>query len=243
MKKNDIYNIQERIDAYRAGTLSDKEIEQLWMELIEYPEQMEYLINSVNLEELAAGIETEQDTVQERATIYQFMSAASRIAAVFLVVIGVLSMVYLFGSEYVFDPKPVSQIELNSFRSSSIPTEVFDYELQRAINLASVEQYNLAIEKLNELEKHELSTNQEILLGLNKGSVLYNNEDFSGAEEIFLSILANHDDMHVLTEEQVHWYLANTYMQMEQEERAQKHFQQTYDLNGAYRRQAARFLN
>ncbi|MEX0679811.1 MAG: hypothetical protein WD097_00375 [Balneolales bacterium] len=243
-------HIYDQIDAYRAGKLSDKESEELWAKLIENDDLMEYLVNSVNVEEIANNevfaspyMSKIQSKPPRVARIFILSNKSARIAAVFLAFIGVLSALYLFRSDYVFDAHPISAIELDSYRSSSIPSATFDYELQEAINLASLEQYEAAIDKLNEMELEDLSEEQAISLELNKGSIYYNRGDYTAARDVFVAILDHYEEMHVLTEEQIHWFLGNVYLQLGREELAQVHIQKTYDLNGAYRRLAERYLD
>lgn len=250
MKRTDLHRIQQQIDAYRRGTLTDEEIDLLWAELIEYPDQLEYLINAVNLEAIAAreGVETYKTSSQKEknggiAKIYPLSRTWGRIAVVFAVVIGVMSATYFWGSEYVFEPGPVDEVELNSFRSSTIPSAVFDYDLQRAVNLAAMEQYDQALDKIEDIQDQNLTQEQKVSLLLNKGSVYYNQGDYYSAKEVFHRILKNHEDLHVLTREQIHWFLGNAYLQLEEEELARQHIQKTYDLNGAYRRMAERYLD
>lgn len=251
MDITELNNIQFQIDAYRAGKLSEEETESLWVELMEHPEQMEYLINSVNL----AAIATEEFKASDRDTALKIVKAPqetvlfhitrkwSRIAAVFALAIGIISTAYFWGNDFVQVTDPIANIELDSFRSSTIPTVVFDYQLQRAINLASMEKYDEALAKLQEIETQNLSQEQQISLEVNKGSVYYNKGDFTSAKTVFHVILDQYDEMHLLTEEQVHWFLGNTYLQLGNTDLAMRHIQKTYDLNGAYRRLAERYLN
>jgi tetratricopeptide (TPR) repeat protein len=250
VKNSENQIIQDRIDAYRADKLSDEEIDMLWVDLIEYPDHMDYLINSVNLEAISAEYEQESEQVAElkqlkivkKPVLFQLSQNWGRIAAVFLVGFGLLSMVYMFGNEYVSEPGPISNIELDSYRSSNIPTVVFEYEIQRAINLASLEQFDEALQMLQEMEHADLSKDQQVSLQVNRGSILYNKGDYRSARDVFNETLDNFDDLHILTEEQIQWYLGNTYLQLGEEELARIHIQKTYDLNGAYRRLAERFL-
>jgi len=249
VNKEDFKKIEERLDAYRAGELSDQEIDLLWEKIIENPEYMDYLINSVNLEAIAvqqkksSGLHRKKSKKTNVFALYGFQGTWSRIAALFIITIGLLSTIYLFGSEYMFEREPMSEIALDNFRSSTLPTAVFDYQVQRAVNMASLEKYDEAIEMLKEIELVHLTDEQRISLMVNKGSILYNRGEHHAAKDLFHEILENYDNLHLLTEERVQWFLANVYLQLGQKELARDHIQKTYDLNGAYKRLAKRYLD
>lgn len=247
MNNDELNNIQNKLDAYRAGKLSEQEIDQLWKEMIENPDHLDYLVNSVNLQAIAEQQKQKSSSKTKKSganifVLYGLQGTWGRIAAIFVLTVGLLSTIYLFGSEYLFEQDPVTEIELDAFRSTTLPTAVFDHQIQRAINMASLERYDDAIDLLREIELAHLSEDQQVSLKVNKGSILYNRGDYHAAKVIFLEILDDHDDLHVLTEERVQWFLGNVYLQLGQEELAEKHIQNTYDLNGAYRRLAERYL-
>ncbi|MDG5766370.1 hypothetical protein QA596_02745 [Balneolales bacterium ANBcel1] len=243
MDNSELKKIQDQIDAYRNGELTEEQIDDLWVDLISYPDQMEYLVNSVNLEKLASDQKSPANIIADSKTDYSWLRTIGRVAAVLLMVTGIISMIYMFNSDRFFEPSPLAEIELNSFRSSTIPSDVFEYELQRAINMASLDKHAKALEKLEDIHGLNLSAEQEIKLKLSKGSVLYNHHEYAKASEVFRSLLDEYDDLHILTEEQIHWFLGNAYLHMGVEEQALVHIRITYELNGAYRRQAERFLN
>ncbi len=249
MNKKEHNRIQDKLDAYRAGKLNDQEIDLLWEKMIENPEHLDYLINSVNLQAVAS--QQKRRSIGSKGSgkksnvfvLYGFQSSFARIAAIFIITVGLLSTVYFFGSDYILQQDPVSDIELDTYRSTTLPTAVFDYQVQRAINMASLEKYDEAIEMLGEIEMAHLSEEQQVSLKLNKGSILYNRGDYYAARDLFREILDNHENLHILTEERVQWFLGNVYLQLGEEEIALKHIQRTYDLNGAYRRLAERHLD
>lgn len=246
MKKTEFENIHNQIDAYRSGRLTENEIDSLWEKMIEEPEHLEYLKNAVNLEAISEKQQGGQVTgiIRKAASVLPLGSVGNlgRVAAIAIILLGLISAMFLFSSDYLPEADPMEQIEMNTFRSTNIPEEVFEYQVRRAVNLAAVEQFEEAVALLKSIKPEQLSEEQNISLKLNKGTIFYNSGDFHSAKKIFLDLLDSNVDLHILHAEQAHWILANTYLQLQEKEKALVHIQKTYDLNGSYRRLAERRL-
>lgn len=246
MKKTEIEYLQNQIDAYRSGRLSENEIDSLWEKMIEEPENLEYLKNAVNLEAIAEKQKDNQirSIIRKGASILQFKSAGilGRVAAIVIIVVGLISTMFVFTSDYITEADPMENIEMNTYRSTNIPEEVFEYQVRRALNLAAVENYEEAVALLNSIQPEHLTEEQIISLKLNKGTIFYNGGDFHSAKKLFHDILDSKEELHILHAEKAHWILANTYLQLKEKDKARVHIQKTFDLNGSYRRLAERRL-
>lgn len=241
------YRIERLLDAYRAGQLSQAEVDQLWLEMLEHPEYLEDLKNAVNLEAIAEEYKNETITgyaAEKKSSARLFIQYRSWVpwAAAVVLLTGVLSLFTLFRDSSFLDPQPLHEIELNQFRTSAVPEVVFERDLQKAVHLASKEEYDEAMSLIDELSAKDLTEDQRINLLVNRGSIYYNRGDYYAARETFERILQEYEALHILTREQTHWFLANTYLQIRRPEQAAIHMKKTFELNGAYRRLAERHL-
>lgn len=246
VKNTELEYIHNQIDSYRSGRLTENEIDALWEKMIEEPEHLEYLKNAVNLEAIAE--KQKGDRIKsifgkgESILRLRHVGTFGRVAAIGIIVVGLISTMLMFTSDYLTEADPMEQIEMNTYRSTNIPEEVFEYQVRRAVNLAAVEKYDEAVTLLASIKPEQLTEEQIISLKLNKGMIYYNGGDYNMAKKIFHDLLDSNDDLHILHSEKAHWILANTYLQLQEKEKARVHIQKTYDLNGSYRRLAERRL-
>ncbi|MEX2403281.1 MAG: hypothetical protein WD625_04055 [Balneolales bacterium] len=234
--------LEEQIDLYLNGALNHDEIELLWEQLIEYPEYVEYMKTCASLrhigQEQAGGLDNDCGLAEEKVTAYNFRYA---IAAGIVLLIVIISILKIISESEPSLPEPLASLELNNLRSSSVTYNEFDREIQEGINLAVLGKGSQALEVLYQLRESTTNDAQEMDVMINIGIVHYNLSDYKSAKEIFLAV-TNTSHAEPLIKEKAWWYLANSYLKTNHREDAKIAAQHTYDVNGAYRRMAARWL-
>lgn len=244
LKAHNREHLRERIDAYIAGQLDESEKEALWELLLREPDLLQYLKNAVNLRAVAERSSAQAS--RDSASVIHLWSARWRnAAAVMLLMISLVAIAVHFSSTPVSRPEPVSEIDPGTIRSTALAGDIFDRQLAEVSDLAAMNRHSEAFALLDELTFEELSVEQHVVLKVNKGVIHYNMGAYSEARHAFESALPaeGEDPLPFLTTEEIHWYLGNTWLKLQNEERALHHMQITYDLNGAYRRMAGRYLN
>lgn len=236
IERNTVNNIKHQIDLYVNGRLSEQEVEELWTELVQNEDYMDYMKTAANVKAIV-----EEERAQKQQRYYRYWAYAA--AAVIALVIGVMTVLN-YPSQQKLGVKPLQKIELEYYRSAdgSISPSTRNDIIQQAIELANNGNTQGAIDLL----KNQMSqTNDPVSiasLSLNIGSLYYNSDDFNQAVTYFRKVV-NQPKVGVLTLEKGYWFLGNTYFQMGQLDNARKAIRNAYDLNGAYRRVAKSYLD
>jgi len=229
--------LEEKIDLYVNGQLTQEEIEELWAELIQDEYHLDYLKTVANTK---AVIESSR----KKATIFSFKrSLAYAAAAAIALLIGVLTVMNYPVSQ-TQSVEPISSIELDYYRSEDgiVASEHNRKILKDALTLANSGNTEEAIDILqNELQMTE-DPAWTAELHLNIGSLHYNSGAYDQAVSSFEQVIRQ-ESIDVLILEKGYWYLGNSYFQLNQLEKAEAAIQKAYDLNGAYRRVAQSYLD
>ncbi|MEX0684405.1 MAG: hypothetical protein WD098_00255, partial [Balneolales bacterium] len=234
--------LEEQIDLYLSGSLNRQETDLLWEQLVEYPHYLDYLKTLVSLRHIGEEEKVEIDHTTKlpnnETSRYDFRYA---IAASFVLLLSVVSILVIFPKSSDDPIQPLAVLELSNLRSSALSENEFEREIQRGISLAVLGKELEALEVLHEL--YDNTDNEELRLDvmINIGIVQYNMADYESAKSTFLTITQN-PQAEPLLEEKAWWYLANTYLKSNHREDAKIAAQHVYDVNGAYRRMAARWL-
>lgn len=227
----------KKIDLYVNGQLSHEEIEELWAELIQDEDHLDYLKTVANAKSV---IESNRKKPKIFSLNQSWTYAA---AAAIAILIGVLT-VFNVPSFQTNDIEPIANIELDYYRSEEgIKASENNREvLRNAVTLANSGNTQEAINVLEEelLKAEDASWIAE--LHLNIGSLYYNAGDYSLAVESFEQVV-DKESVDILTREKGYWYLGNSYFQLNELDKAEAAIQKAYDLNGAYRRVAESYLN
>lgn len=230
-------DIEEKIDRYVNGQLSEKEIEELWIELIQDEYHLDYLKSVANLKEAVKNKKKQKEAARVRK--YWSYSAA----AVIIMLVTVLSVFNIPGLDSSTPVEPIASIELDYYRSADGTIEEDKQVISEAIALANTGKFDQAISLLNsELEKAS-SIEWKSELNLNLGSLYYNEGSYQKSTEYFQNVIAAKESVDVLVLEKAYWYLGNAYFQLDRLSEARQNIQSAYDLNGAYRRVAKSYLD
>jgi len=232
--------LEAKIDLYIKGQLNTEEIDDLWVELIQDEEALDYIKTVATLKNIVDE-KKEADT----ATIYRlnrnnWLMAA--IAAIVLIVgaFGLLQLQFGPDTESV---TPISIIELDYYRSADGSVDGSNEEsvIRQAIVLANQGDYQQAVQMIESELTHIRDANSRALLYINAGSIYYNTSIYDEAALHFEEVV-DINDSDPLVRERAYWYLGNTYFQLNKMEEARGAFQKAYELNGAYSRVAQSYL-
>lgn len=231
--------IEDKIDRYVNGQLSQEEIDELWAELIQDGYHLEYLKTVANLKEAVRKRKEKQKAQRMR----RYWSYAA--AAVLALTIGILSIFNLSQPDSGLTVSPIDSIELDYYRSAegTVDNNADNRIIRDAITLANSGKFDQATALLNdELGKAE---NPQWIseLNLNLGSLHYNEGYYEQSIGYFKEVVDRESSINVLTAEKAYWYIGNAYFQLDELDQAKQHIEKAYALNGAYRRVAQSYLN
>ncbi len=230
--------LEEQIERYVDARLSQEEIDELWAELIQDGEKLEYLKSVANLK----AVVRRKRQKRKRAKIRRYGAYAA--AAVFALLLGVVLVMNYAPFTGGTAVEPVESIELDYYRSAEGDlTRTGDSTvITRAITLANTGQFEQAVTLLEQQLEGENPPAWESEVNLTLGSLYYNESRYSEAVPHYEAVIQNSGQVDVLTLEKAYWYLGNTYFQMNELEQARTNIEKAYDLNGAYRRVAGSYL-
>jgi tetratricopeptide (TPR) repeat protein len=234
-------DLERQIDLYINGRLNEKEIDELWTELIQDEYYLDYTKSVANLKAIIEenrADEVSAPTLKLRK--YINYGAAAAIALV-IGVVGVLN--YNMSNSVPSDLAPIGWIELDTNRGEPETPTVSDNEVvKQAIRLANDGNTETAIQILED----ELNVVTEAIdiaeIALTLGSIQYNYGDYALALENF-KVVTSQEGITKDVLERGYWYLGNTYFQLNNLIEAEKAFEQTLELDGNYSRVVERYLD
>lgn len=231
--------LEEKIDRYVNGQLSENEIDELWAELIQDDYYLDYLKSVANVKAVVA----QNQAKNQRAKVHKFWSYAA--AAVVALTIGVLTVLNYPGLTGNSEVSPIANIPLDTYRTTEGTVGNTDENrvIRNAISLANTGRFSEAVNLLkNELNNAD-NPKWIAEISLNLGSLYYNEGNYTEAASYFEKVKERKDAIDVLTLEKAYWYLGNAYFQLDDLAKAKSNIKQAYELNGAYRRVAKSYLN
>ena len=232
--------MKEKIDLYINGQLSEEEIDELWAELIQDGYHLEYLKTAANLRDMLIREREREEAAAPKQ--YRYYAAAAVIA----LLIGLVTIFTLPQFNTGTEVRPIETIELDYYRSADgSVTNGNEHQqvIREAITLANAGKFNEAVNLLKNERQKASSTKWVAELNLNLGALYYNENQFGESTAYFEEVIAEKEELEVLTVEKAYWYLGNAYFQLDQLDKARANIEQAYELNGAYRRVAQSYLN
>lgn len=222
--------LKRKIDQYSDGQLTPEEVDELWTELIQRDEYLDYLKTTANVKDIVKQKREEKEKKQLRK--YSYLIAAAFIT----LLIGVMSvMSYEYNN--TGSVEPIDQVELEYYRSADNPRSEGGSELiDEAITLANTGNIEQALRILHEELNNASQPEWIARLNLNLGSLYYNQSQYNKAIKHYNSVISHKEYIDVLMLEKAYWYIGNAYFHTDQLDEALTNIERAYDLNGAYRR-------
>jgi len=229
--------LEKKIDQYVGGNLNEKEIDELWSEVIFDDYYYDYMKTVASLKGLADGEKKSNIHFLNRSSTLQWFAAAA------IVIIASGLILFNVYDEQQYNVQPINSIELDYYRSAEGVTESTDVseiimsvisEANRG-NIASA--ISIVENSINDISSQEGKA--ELLA--TAGSIYYNEGMYLEATEYFERSL-DYEIENVIIQEQNYWYLGNAYFQLNRIEEARTTLEKAYQLNGAYSRVAERYI-
>ncbi len=235
--KTDKEHIEQEIDRYVHGDLSEKEIEALWEALIQEQQYNDYLHTAANLKAI------KRDEAPKTANIFNRWVYAG--AAALLLLLAVFAVIYFTKTEPKTSVEPIAAIELPFQRSINTGAEITDHD--KIIRKAIILYYDNEFEKAVNLLQNELKKAEEpdwiARLNITLGILYYNDDMFEAAKNYFAEAVSLKDKIDPLKLEKAYWYLGNAYFQMWKLDKAEVAMRKALELDGAYSRVVKMYLN
>lgn len=246
--------LEQQIDAYIKGKLTEEEAQRLWEELLKNPEYIELLntelgIKSILAEQSASNSDDDaNDDVEEAGIVYSIRKYKSWIAAAASVAILVVAVNFLqfdntknitAAFEDINPRENLSSAQI--MRSQKAGLTPADSLLNKGFEAAVAGDLNKALQTYNQIIEKYGDHPAAVQAFLNKGIIQYNSGDFKKAIVSFNSVLDNVEDKQVV-KEKAFWYLGNAYINTDSLDEARDAIHDAYAMDGIYRKPAFRLL-
>lgn len=241
--------LEKKIDAYVKGKLSEDEAQELWKKLLLHPEYIDMLKMELGIKEIYDQGESADNNVRERGVIYSLKSNWKWIAAAASIAILVVAINFF----QVSTNQPINELALNSIneasnlatapvlRSGEGQMSVADSLLNKGYEAAiagNIEEAQRLYEKIiSEYPDHPTA----IKANLNIGVIQYNNGNYKQSADSFSTVVDKSPDDSI-NREKAYWYLGNSYLRMEELQKARNAIYEAYILDGMYKESAHKLL-
>ena len=246
--------LQKRIDAYLAGNLSQQEADELWGDLISNPDYYEYFETNIYLRNLYSDYLSNTNpqgsksgsagsVIHRLSTRWHWYVAAASI----LILLGIT--VLTLNHRTTLDKLSVKEINSNNIespdimRSDSGKTKKSDSLLNLGYHATITGNISRAEEIYTDIINNYDDRSSNIMAHLNLGILKYNNQEYRLAREHFSTVInktKQQEDRRL--REKAYWYLGNTYLNLEEKQKAKEAIYNAWSANGVYRKPAERLL-
>lgn len=247
MKNKEMIEVSKQMDAYIRGNLSRREIDELWLQFLENPYYYQLFETELHLRNLIQKRGHSRGLFigkwkRKTGMTYWIMAAA---ATVFIVLSFYLN---ISGTAPALDTFAISTISYNEMAAGNVERSEEDYvknietDMNRAMAAAYVFKVTESMDMFNELMSSAVNESQRTRIEFNLAILHYNRSEYELAKESFLTVI-NSNDIDEIYSERAWWFLANTYLKMNDQERAMKAILMVQLLNGNNREAASTLLN
>lgn len=242
-----------QIESYINGTLSEKEIDELWMEFLKNPELHEYFIIELHLQdmrrkgEFPSGLnKPDEGKVTEQLRTYHGWKYAAAAVILFVAILQIFQFKEL--SEQGLATLTVTYIDLSElagadiYRSGNDAVPVTDVSINEGLAIAYEGNVDLAIQTFEDLLERELAPEQQARVSLNLGILFYNEGNYQEAVASFLSVTRLEESPGAITEKGW-WFLGNSLLQTGDIIEAREAIRYTNSLNGRFQNETTELLD
>ncbi len=249
MSEDKDIEIVKKIDKYIKGELSQKEIDELWVNFLENPEYYDLFEADLHLRDLAKKgenpFEDSPSNLDDNSMWNSYTTWA--LAAAAAVILGLLLQLFTIGL-----PKTASDLALTSIdhtelsgadvlRSDEEDVSDLNVTINQALSMVYSDEADEAIEIFRNLLNEPLDAEQRARVEMNLGILQYNKAEYPEAKIHFMTVLeANEIPTHI--EEKAWWYLGNTHLNLEEIEEAREAVFNTYTMDGRFQHPALLLL-
>ena len=233
-------DLEQRIDAYIKGKLTEEQAQQLWVELLKHPEYIDLLQTEVDLARLH-----EARDVAEPATLHYWKWIAAAAAVVLFTLLA--TMLLHQNASPAIQQWALGDIDLVENIASSPVTRSGDNS--QSVNPLLIAGFKAATS--GNTDKAIITYKEMIALNItptitakayfNLGILHYNTGLFEKSVGSFRQVLSIINNKPYL-KEQTLWFLSNALIQNRQYEEARDTIQKVYEMDGVYKGQAFELL-
>lgn len=239
--------LRKQIARYVAEKLDHQEIEQLWEDLLEYPELLEELKAQAAIKSIY-----KESAGPQKVKSYTFFKDgnttikwAVSLAAILLIAISI----GIFANQtQEVDPEPLATISLEYMESPEVQRSENaegltgkDSLLHAGYSAAVNHNTQLAISYFEEINEINLDDQPSGKAELNLGIIFYNDRDFEHASALFHEAIEHAGDHSIL--EKSKWFLANTYTQLGEYDKAHEWATEVYETEGMFTDEAYHLMS
>lgn len=238
-KSRDI-ELEQRIDAYVKGRLSEDEAEQLWIQLMKQPEYIPLLETEVDLAKFHTR---KQQATNDTSYYWKWIASAAAVILLFIT-INVLTTadqepLNAWSINHISLEENLSSAEVT--RSSVSALEPADSLLNAGFKAAVSGQNDSAIAIFEQIATNSNSVAAVSKAHLNLGILKYNSGNFSGSIKDFNKAISTAADDSLLIE-QSYWYLGNAHLNTGQIKQARNAVEHAFRMGNIYKKEASKLL-
>lgn len=225
------------MDSYVKGHLTPVEAQKMWVELLKRPDYLKMLETEVALTRF------HQHSMPENSGYTQYWKWFAAAAAVVLVVIGINLLESPSLKSYAIDEIGLSDNLATGpiLRSNESNLTAVDSSLNLGFNNAIEGDIDMAAAIYKEMIDQHRGTNLAAKAHLNVGILRYNASQFERSISSFESVISIAKNASFL-QEQAYWYMGNALIRTGDYQQARDAVEQTYNLNGVFKKQALTLL-